>query len=133
MEYKIYLLPIFTFILLENYAIADEAFAFCADNEKNWGWLIHNDDYVKVKGVWREMQTNNSTYFYYFIPNEGMDKIIEIQKDCVESFGNDFIYPQAGSKKSNDWFVFAASSYKIIDGYVTEFSKFSPVFYASKG
>ncbi|APJ03672.1 hypothetical protein [Silvanigrella aquatica] len=62
-----------------------------------------------------------------------MKKIQKIQKNCVQAFGNDFLYPQAGSKKSNDWFIFAASSNEIFEGHATEFFKVPTTFFASKG
>lgn len=99
------------FILTFNKNIfAEEAYVFCSDKDKNWEWLKINDEYRKVSGIWSEVNLNNNFTIYIFKLENSEFEIRKLQNECIQSFGEQFIYPQPSIRFSNKWGVFFIES-----------------------
>lgn len=118
MKYKnvIIFITLFLFIYKKE-TLAAEVKVYCSDRNKNWHWLDNGNE--KVTGKWNAKYKNQSTYFIYFIIDNGISEVDRLKAKCISEFGKDFLYAQPFLPHSGIWIPFAINDDQFIDGHVT--------------
>ncbi|APJ04111.1 hypothetical protein [Silvanigrella aquatica] len=107
---------LFLILIFNKNIFADEAYVFCSDKDRNWEWLKINDEYIKVSGFWLEEHLNENFSIFIFKLENSESEIQNLQKKCINNFGEQFIYPQPSITFSHKWGVFYLESEKKIIG-----------------
>ena len=102
------------FICSQN-VTAVETSVFCSDKDKNWHWL--NDGNTKVEGTWGKKRVEVIFYVKYFILDQGAQEYLRLKLQCIQNFGEEFIYAQASDPYSFVWAPFALNDKHILEGH----------------
>ncbi len=124
-QFLLSLILILTFIplLLTQKAYAEEVYVYCAADKDNWHWLKNKT--VIVTGEWRMKRLQNSFYLEYFKIVGGLSVVHDLQKQCIEEFGQEYKYAQPANNIFTGWRVFGEQNGDFADG-IFEFSRHVP-------
>lgn len=108
-----------------------ETKVMCVNNKANWMWLLNdNKEHVTFQGAVkiaknenknpRDFESKEWSVKYFLVQEDDPEaKINELQKQCIEKYGEEFPYAQSAHIKENKWLPLGINDSKIAKGIFT--------------
>ena len=113
---------LFSSLLNTQFAKAEEATVYCADENQNWKWLDNGN--VKVHGEWKIGTVYSFFNFHYFILEDALITFMILQHRCKQEIGEKYIYVQPSKKGSRVWAPFAIVKNQLLGGHISYLRNF---------